>query len=351
MARVDGVRWLPLAAILVLISFPARAHGQGGGKGNPPGSLPAYAAGIFSAEPSSTEAGLPLILPMGARAIAMGRAVTASRGNESAFWNPAGLARIEETRFIVLRGDHLAGEATAFSLILARQPLGTLTFSYQLLDVGDQAFVDRDGNVLGTVSWRDHLGIASFATQILPWLDTGLNFKVYQTRLSCRGQCDGAGVTGTTYLLDAGLLASPIPESPLRLGLLVAHLGPDLQFINVEQADPMPTRLRAAASYEFLHHFLAREDMEIWATAELEDRAKDLGSPVLYLGAEFSAGLEDQIFLRAGYGQVQTGQPAGMAVGLGLKYQQFEVGIGKSLSGGSLIGESDPAHITFGVRF
>jgi hypothetical protein len=132
---------------------------------------------------------------------------------------------------------------------------------------------------------------------------------------------------------------------------MVAHVGPDLQFINVEQADPMPTRLRAAASYEMLHHFLDREDMAIWTTVEMEDRLKELGSPVLYFGTEFSAGETDQVFLRAGYGQVQTGQPAGTAVGIGLRYQQFEIGIGKSLSGGSLAGESEPVHVTFGVRF
>jgi len=325
--------------------------GQGTGKSNPPGIISTYAAGIFSAEPVHTEAAKELLLPIGARAVGMGRAVTAFQGNESAFWNPAGLAGIEDGRLVVLRGNSLVGEATALSLILARQPIGVLAFSYQFLDIGDQDFVDKDGNVLGTVSLRDHLGIVSFASQVLPWLDTGLNFKVYQTRLTCQGQCTDSGVTGTTYFLDAGLLARPGQGLPLRLGLMVAHAGPDLQLINAEQADPLPTRLRVAGAYEILNHFLDREGMELWVTAEMEDRLRDLGSPVLHLGAEFAAGQEDQIFLRAGYGQVQSGQPAGMAVGLGIKYQQFEIGIGKTLSGGGLGLESDPAQITFGVIF
>jgi hypothetical protein len=343
--------WLPLALASGLGFGFSSAQAQASGRGDPPGSLAAYAEGIFSSEPSSTEGALTLLLPIGARAVAMGRAVTALQGNESAFWNPAGLARIDQGRFVVLRGNSLAGEATAFSLILARQPLGTLTLSYQLLDLGDQDYVDKDGNVLGTVSFRDHLGIVSFASQILPWLDTGLNFKVFQTRASCQGQCTTSGPTGTTYLLDAGLLAFPLPSQTLRLGLMVAHAGPDLQLINVEQADPPPTRLRVAAAYEVLNHFLDRNDMEIWTTAELEDRLLELGSPVLYLGAEFAAGQEDQIFVRTGYGQGQTGQPAGLAVGLGIKYQQFEIGIGKALSGTSLVDESEPVTVTFGVIF
>jgi len=351
--RPEGMRRILFGvALLVGVSLGfSDAQGQGPIKGNPPGGIAAYAAGIFSSEPSSTEGGLTLLLPIGARAVGLGRAVTAFQGNESAFWNPAGLARIDKGRFVVLRGNHQAGEATAFSLILARQPLGTLTLSYQLLDLGDQDYRDKDGNVLGTVSFRDHLGIVSFATQVLPWLDTGLNFKVFQTRATCRGQCTDSGVTGTTYFLDAGLLAFPIQDVPLRLGFMVAHVGPDLQLINVEQADPLPTRVRAAGAYELLHHLMDREDMEIWATAELEDRLRDFGSPMLYLGAEFVAGQGDQIFLRAGYGQGQTGQPAGMAVGLGIKYQQFEIGIGKALTSTNLVDDSEPVQITFGVIF
>lgn len=319
--------------------------------GNPPGSLVAYAAGIFSAEPSSTEGALTLLLPVGAQGVGMARAMTAMRGPESVFWNPAGLARLEGGRFMVYRGEHLAGDATAFSLLLARQPLGTLGLSYQLLDLGDQDFRDKDGNVLGSVSFRDHLAIASFAIQVLPGVDTGLNFKIFQSRITCRGQCTDAGVTGTTYAIDAGMQAEPSDRVPLRLGLLIAHVGPNLQLINVEQADPLPTRLRVAVAYEALRHFTEVPDVELWLTGEMEDRWRDLGSPILYLGGEFAAGTEDQLFVRAGYGQSAAGQSAGVSVGLGLRYERFDLGVAKRLSSSSLAGESEPVHITFGVVF
>ncbi len=353
MTPVEALRRIRVPGFVLLglgFAVPS-AHGQQAGGEASPKVISAHRSGIFTADPSTTEGALRLLIPMGARAVGMGRAVTAFQGQESAFWNPAGLARIENGRFVVLRRNGLAGEATAFSLILARQPLGTITLSYQFLDLGDQDYVDKDQNVLGTISNRDHLGIISFASQLLPWLDTGLNFKVYQSRTTCQGECPTSGPIGTTYLLDAGLLAFPLPDAPFRLGVMVAHAGPDLQIINVEQADPPPTRLRVAAAYEVLNHFLPRDDMQIWTTAELEDRLLDLGEPILYLGAEFVAGNEDQIMVRAGYGQGQTGQPAGVAMGLGLRYQQFEFGIGKALSGASLTGDSEPAQITFGVIF
>ncbi len=119
---------------------------------------------------------------------------------------------------------------------------------------------------------------------------------------------------------------------PLRIGVLVAHVGPNLQLINVEQADPLPTRLRAAV-YEFLHHFTEMPGVELWINGEIEDRGSELGSPVLYLGGEFVAGEGDQIFVRAGYGQQQSGQTAGASVGLGIRYEQFDLGIGQTALG------------------
>lgn len=337
--------------LLGLFSPWTGAYGAQASGGRPPEGLGAYAAGIFAAEPSSTEGALTLLLPIGARGIGLGRAVTASSGPESVFWNPAGLARLEQGGFFVYRGTHLAGEATGFSLVLARQPLGALGLSYQLLDLGDQDLRDGEGNVLGSVSFRDHLAVVSFGLQVLPGLDTGVNFKVFQSRITCRGQCTDAGVTGTTYALDAGIQAQPSETIPLRIGVLLAHVGPNLQLINVEQADPLPTRLRAAVSYEALRHFTDTPGVELWINLELEDRWRNLGSPILYLGGELVAGEGDLFFVRAGYGQQQSGQSAGASVGLGLRYEQFDLGLAKRLSGSSLTGESEPVHISFGVVF
>jgi hypothetical protein len=316
---------------------------------SPGPTLVRHAAGIFSTGPSSTEGALTLLLPTGAQGVGMGRAMSATPGSQSAFWNPAGLARLEEEHFIVMRGDHLAGEATAFSLILARQPIGVLGLSFQLLDLGDQDFRDGEGNVLGSVSFRDNLAIVSFSTQILPVLDIGLNFKVFQSRITCRGEC--SSVTGTSYALDAGVLSEPLAPLPLRVGVMIAHVGPNLQIINVEQADPLPTRLRAGVAYEILHHLTDIPGVRLWLTGEMEDKWRALGSPVLYLGGEVVVGEVDLFFLRAGYGQGQTGQSAGASVGFGLRYERFELGLAKRLSGAALSSESEPVHVSFGVVF
>jgi hypothetical protein len=346
----EPTRALAVGLSAVLALGPARALAQTGVGADVPGTLSVRAAAISSSNPSTTEGALTLLLPVGAKGV--GLAMTAMPGPESGFWNPAGLARLEEGRFLVFRSNHLAGEATAFSLLLTHASLGTAGISYQLLDLGDQDLRDKDGNVLGTVSFRDHLAVASFGTTVLSRLDAGLNFKVFQSRVLCRGQCTDAGVTGTTFAVDAGILATPLASLPFRVGAMVAHAGPALQLINVEQADPLPTRVRLAAAYEVLRHLDAPPEVELWLTGEIEDRWRDPGSPILFIGGELLAGREDRLLVRAGFGQGQEGLPSGASVGLGLVYDRFEMGIAKRYgSGGVISGENEPVHVTFGVVF
>jgi hypothetical protein len=340
-----------LGLLLVFLADPGGSLAQQHSQGKPPSGLVAYAAGLFSSEPSVTEGALTLLLPIGARGVGLGRAMTAARGPEAVFWNPAGIAGLDGGRFNVYRGNHLAGESTAVSLLLTRQPLGAVAISYHLLDLGDLPLTDFEGNVTGSVSFRDHLAVFSFATQILPRIETGLNFKVFQSRITCRGDCPTGGETGTSYVVDAGVISRPLNNVPLKAALMIAHLGPDLQIINAQQADPLPTRVRAAVSYEVLRHITDVDDVELWVTGEMEDRWSDLGDPLLYLGAELFAGAEDLFFLRAGYGEVQSGSGAGASVGLGLRYERFDISVAKLLSGNSLTSESEPVHVSFGVSF
>lgn len=300
--------------------------------------------------PSSTEGALFLLLPVGAQAVAFGRAMTAMTGVESAFWNPAGLADVSQSRMVLFRGDHAVGTGTAFTVLGARPGLGTVGFSYQLLDVGDQDLTDMDGNVLGTISVRNHLGVVSAAARFLSRLDVGVNFKVIQFRLSCRGICQDGGTTATTYAVDAGVQFLPSPELPLRFGAMVAHVGPDLQVFNAEQADPLPARVRVAVAYDVVRGIIHREGVGGWLALEVQDRLWDPGTPSVYLGSEITAGDADALTLRAGYVVGDADQEHGARVGLGLRYERFDLSIAKALAV-SITGENEPVHITFAILF
>ncbi len=327
-------------ALLLLMVGGARAQGHS----------EEAAEAVESGGDSSSEGALFLLLPVGAQGVAMGRAMSALSTQEAAFWNPAGLADLGQGRVFIYRGDQLAGESTVLSVLLSQESIGTVGLSYQLLDSGDQDLRDEQGNVLGTLSVRSHVAMASFATTLLSRLYAGVNFKMVQFRVGCRGQCPDGGVTATTYAVDAGLQGIPLQSIPLRLGAMVAHLGPRLQVVNAAQADPLPTRLRVSGAYEVLNHFVPDRPLDLWVTLELEDRWRSLGSPSVYVGTEFAAGRTDMLLVRAGYVHGNVSQVAGAALGLGLRYQRFDVGIARSLADSGISG-SEPVHITFGVVF
>src|SRR5690606_18618204 len=78
-----------------------------------------------------------LRLPVGARAVALGRVMTTVESSEAAFWNPAGLAGVDKNEIVLFRGDHVAGTATALTGVWGSSDAGSLGLSYFLLDAGE----------------------------------------------------------------------------------------------------------------------------------------------------------------------------------------------------------------------
>ncbi len=300
-------------------------------------------------EPSGSEEALFLLLPVGAQGIGLGRAMTALASHEGAFWNPAGLAGEADRLVMVYRGDQLAGETTAASLLFPWQRVGTFALSYVLLDIGDQDLRDMFGDVLGSISIRNHLAVASYATSLPGGIHAGVNMKLVQFRVACRGQCPDLETSSSAYALDVGVQAQPFDELPLRFGWMLAHAGTEFQVINQEQSDPLPTRVRLAVAYQMLHRIVDDVPMDLWVTVEGEDRPRDLGSPSLYVGADFSAA--DLFRLRAGYVAGKFDQTNGASVGVGFGFDRFELNLAKSLTRSVVTGESQPVHVTLAVAF
>lgn len=295
------------------------------------------------------EGALFLLLPIGAQGVGLGRAMTALSSDEGAFWNPAALAEQTRRRAMIYRGEQLAGEALAVNAIWPHERVGTFGVSYVLLDAGDQDLRDNFGNVLGSISVRNHAGIATFAASFPGRIHAGVNMKLVQFRVACRGQCPDLETTSSAYAVDVGVQAQPFSSIPLRLGWMLAHAGTEFQILNQEQSDPLPTRLRLAAAYEVLHRVVSDDSMELWLTLETEDRARDLGSPALYAGMAFSAA--ELFSLRAGYVGGELDQTDGASVGIGFSFDRFDLDLAKSLTRSLVTGAAEPVHVAFGVAF
>lgn len=294
----------------------------------------------------ATECCLALLFPIGARALALGNALTARGTSTGLFVNPASLASADD-QFLVHNASTSLEDSNTFSLIVAAGLVGTFGLSYRLIDHGEQDARDPSGNPTGTLGILEHVLTATYATRVAAGLDAGVSYKLYQFRQDCRGFCGVEGFAATTHGLDLGVHFAPGAVRGLELGAAVVHLGFPLQVINAEQASPVPTRLRAGAAYEVLHHFSSDSTNTLHLMADFVTSVRASGGPLLNVGAE--ATLDGTIFLRAGYAG-GTGITSGGAVGVGLHYDRFELGIAKGFVS-SPIDDTEPVQITFGVGF
>jgi hypothetical protein len=311
------------------------------------GAAPAAAQEAGSEVPAA-ECCLKLLMPIGARALSLGQALTARSGAEALFLNPAALADGLRSQFVVHSASTALERTNAFTLLLDSELLGSFALSYHLADYGDQEATDIFGIPTGLVSRIDHVLAASYATDIIGGLAGGVSIKLFQQRHECKGFCNMQTFSATTYGIDVGAQYQPAPLPALRVGMSLLHAGFPLQVINAEQASPLPTRIRAGAAYEALHHFRQDSTVSLWLSADVARPLRSVeGDALVYVGAEL--GWERLVFARAGYAG-GSGITGGPAIGLGLRYDRFEMSVARSFVT-SPISDQEPFQVSFGVRF
>ena len=311
-------------------------------------------------EPADTgdaqEGALFLLLPVGAHGVGLGRAISALQSHDAAFWNPAGLAGQSERRAMVYSGQQLAGPAIAVNVLFPWGRLGTFGISYFLLDEGDQDITNRFGDVEGSITFRNHVGIASFGTSLPAGISAGINMKLVQFRVGCLGVCEDHATTTSAYAIDVGVQAQPFSGLPLRFGWMLAHAGTEFRTRDEEQSELLPTRLRFAVAYKVLHRFVDDGMMDLWLAVEAEDRPREPGSPSLHVGLSFSAADIVQVragyvHIRAGYAEEQLDDTDGATVGLGLRFDRFDLNVAKYLTRSTVTRDGEPVHFSLGVAF
>jgi hypothetical protein len=317
-----------LAAALSTLTQPERLHAQSGA----------------DERVSAEECCLPLLLHVGARAVGLGNALTARPGADALFVNPAALGWLTRDEFRVHSSETDIETSTAFSLAFRIGRAGTIAATYRLVDYGEVEATGEFGEPIGTLRLLHHALMGSFGTILTPGVAAGISYKLYQFRQDCRGSC--TGFAATTHAVDAGVQYHPPLWRALQLGASVVHLGTALQVINAEQEDPTPVRIRAGGAYELMHHFTSDSTTALWASLDVSGSWREGVAPVIGSGLELT--LDETIYVRGGY-TTGSGRNAGGAVGVGLRYDRFDIGIAKTFVS-STTGQ-DPYHITFAVGF
>ncbi|MDQ3697387.1 MAG: PorV/PorQ family protein [Gemmatimonadota bacterium] len=300
----------------------------------------------------ATEGAPFLLIPIGARALALGQAVVAEQGGtEAVWWNPAGLARLEKREVAIHHYQSIVGTGDAVSLAIPSSLLGVITGSFYILNLGEEPVVTEDQIQTGTVLLRDLVYAATYATTIGSRINAGLTFKIVQLRFDCSGVCTGLPVgAASTSAVDAGVQYSIPGTAPIWIGVAVRNMGPRLQVKDNAQADPLPARIQFGATYRVTPLERYTRDVDIRVTADLIDEL-DLESPSARFGADVA--WRRRAFLRAGYvfKEYENSEQFGPSIGVGVATGNLHVDVARLFDGFSSDVAQPPTYLSLRYLF
>ncbi|MEW6620198.1 MAG: PorV/PorQ family protein [bacterium] len=194
-----------------------------------------------------------LKMDVGARPQALGGAYTALADDvTSIYWNPAGLARINQPEFNFMHNEWFEG--INYEFVGVAYPVEDLTFAtsvtYLYMDEIKEILRDTQGYgngrywETGKLFTAENMALSlAFAQAIEENLFMGVNFKyIYET-------IEDTSASG--FAVDLGILTKP--SNKLGLGFVICNVGPKMKFIKDEFA--LPLTYRAGISYQLGRNF------------------------------------------------------------------------------------------------
>ena len=299
-------------------------------------------------KPIMGEGALDLLLPTGARAVAVGQATIAVAGTtESVWWNPSGLASMRGTTAAIHHSQSTSGTADAVSVVTNSRLLGSFGVSASLRDLGESTNADPGGAEAGTILPRSVIYAASYAAS-LERLNVGLTYKLVQFRIDCTGPCSAdASQLASTSALDAGAQYSLEPRIPITFGASVRNVGLKLQVNDQPQSDDLPSRLQAGVELRVpgMEDVLNGAELRVSA-----DMVSELGrvdaSP--RVGAEL--GWHRRIRIRGGYASTAGGF-GGPSLGVGYETGSLAIDFARMFVETTAVTGTEPTYLSLRYRF
>jgi hypothetical protein len=242
----------------------------------------------------------------GARAGGMGEAFVAIADDATAtWWNPAGLAWIDKRELTLMHANwlptfHLPDLYYDFISYVNTVPdWGTFGVNVIFLNLGETERRDDLNNYLGTFRTFETAICGSYGATMTDNTALGLNVKFIYSHLSDvgTGQEKGSGVA-TDFAVDLGVLhktVDPLFHLPLNIGANLSNMGPKMSYIDVAQADPIPTNLKLGIAWK-LHDDGYNKLTFVGDLNKLLVRKHSDGSTDPFYAAIFTAWTDDKYF-------------------------------------------------------
>lgn len=169
-----------------------------------------------------------LMIPVGPRGIAMGQSnISTSYGIESLFWNPAGVAKMNNSADVMFSHmSYIADIGVEYGAVSANfEGFGVLSFSLKALDVGD-ILVTTTQNPDGTGDTYSPTMITaglSYSRQLTERIGVGLTANFISEKL---GEVSASGVA-----FNVGVIYDDLADiNGLSVGVVMKNIGPEMKY-------------------------------------------------------------------------------------------------------------------------
>lgn len=321
---------------------------------------------FLQAQVTTTAVPFLLIAP-NSRASAMGEGGVALGDDAWAiFWNPAGYAFQTGSEISLSHANWLPALGLSdlwIAHMVYKQPVeeldGIMAAAITYENLGEFQRTLNDPTPVGTFKGYEVALAVGYSTKIVPTLGIGVNTRLIYSHLADKGTGEEAGRgTATGFSFDVGLLYKPehvfIPftdvdlGNALSLGLNISNIGPNIYYVDKEQADPLPQNLRFGVAYKILedefnsltasiefNRLLVKRDTTAKSADEFyeafyttwtgESFSEQMRRFTTSVGAEYWYGSPKLIALRIGYfyEDPRAGNRKFMTFGAGIRYDIY----------------------------
>jgi hypothetical protein len=276
------------------------------------GAVPPDEAFAGRGDKAGTSAAPELMIPVGARDLALGGSSLAStNGIEAIYWNPAGLARSNsgaEAMFSHMR--YIADVSVDYFAVGATfEGFGTLGFSLKALSFGDFEITTEDvPDGTGQLFSPTYVTVgATYSRLLTDRISVGFTTKLISERI------DRVSATGVAF--DFGVQYSEFAGVPgLNIGVAVKNIGPSMKFdgpgllreaevtdvlrpasfYKIEaQSDELPSTIELGIAYTYrLNDFNQLSVSSLFQNNNLSDDEYKLGLEYAF---------DNTLFVRGGY--------------------------------------------------
>ena len=286
-------------------------------------------------------AGTLLSRTLDARAAGLGQALTADSGNiDDAFFNPAGLARLEHPEISATYQNGLLDDSIGGITYAHDTGYGSWFAGASALDAGTIDLNQSDGTTGSRHAEQDVSTAFGMAFGRNGPLSTGLSVKYLRSQLADTANANA--VAG-----DAGLYwKTPVPG--FRLAAAIQNVGSDLKY--EQETDSLPTAERLGASYLLdLEESVRTPDFLKCQYLFLLDGVKTKDDDATFnMGFEIRKRIDSDV--TPGWAALRGGYiSATKAVAIGIGFDLWNVSLDYAIN---IINDLDNTHrFTLGYRF